>query len=437
MHISVIGTGHVGLLTAVSMAAIGHDVVAEDIDHEKMEILQLGRAPFFEPGLDVLLDEAIRSGKLRFSTDVEDATQGADVVFICVGTPAGANGEANLVAVEKATQEVIRHVRPGTVLVEKSTVPAGTAARIERVIAMERPDIAAELYVVSNPEFLREGRAVQDCLEPDRILVGAGSRRAFNVMRRVYQPLLDKNVALIETNISTSELSKHACNAFLALKISYANAMARICERAGADVEAVAEIMGSDPRIGQDFLKAGLGWGGYCFPKDLTAFRLLASRLGYDFPLLAEVERINSEAVDVAIEKLRSCVWNLEGKRIALLGLSFKAGTDDVRFSPALVLARRMIEEGAVVIGYDPEARNNALKELTSLKVATNPYDAARGAHCIVIATDWPEFRDLDLAKLRELATYPMMVDARNLLDPLEAKKAGFHYDSMGRSAPS
>lgn len=437
MHISVIGTGHVGLLTAVSMAAIGHDVVAEDIDHEKMETLQLGRAPFFEPGLDVLLDETIRSGKLRFSTDVEDATQGADVVFICVGTPAGANGEANLVAVEKATQEVIRHVRLGTVLVEKSTVPAGTAARIERVIAMERPDIAAELYVVSNPEFLREGSAVQDCLEPDRILVGAASPWAFKVMRRVYQPFLDKNVTLIETNISTSELSKHACNAFLALKISYANAMARICERAGADVEAVAEIMGSDPRIGRDFLKAGLGWGGYCFPKDLAAFRLLASRLGYDFPLLAEVERINSEAVDVAIEKLRSCVWNLEGKRIALLGLSFKAGTDDVRFSPALELARRMIQEGAVVTGYDPEARNNALKEVTSLEVATNSYDAVRGAHCIVIATDWPEFRDLDLAKLRELATYPVMVDARNLLDPLEAKKAGFHYDSMGRSAPS
>ena len=289
--------------------------------------------------------------------------------------------------------------------------------------------------MVSNPEFLREGQAVEDALHPDRILVGARSPRGFETMRRLFEPLIRDGARLIETDMPTAELAKHACNAFLALKISFANALARLCERAGADVTAVVDVMGSDPRIGRAFLDAGLGYGGFCFPKDLQAFDHLAARLGYDFPLLREVERINAEAVEATFDKVKDALWNLEDKRIALLGLAFKPNTDDVRFSPALALAGRLLDEGATVVGYDPWAGANAKSELPGIEVASTAEDAMRQAHCMVVCTDWDEFRSLDLRRAKALLAHPIVVDGRNLFDPTRLKSEGFVYYGTGRAA--
>jgi UDPglucose 6-dehydrogenase len=433
VRVGVLGTGHVGLVTCVSMAAVGHEVVGCDTDEEKIGRLLKGISPFFEPGVEELMSREMGAGRLRFTCDVTEAARDMDVIFICVGTPARASGEANLIAVEEAARSVARHAAAHTVVVEKSTVPAGTALRVRLAIRQERRDQSGDLEVVSNPEFLREGTALKDSLEPDRILVGAESPRALETMRRLYKPLTDKGAPLIETDIPTAELAKHACNAFLALKIAYANALARLCERAGADVMAVADVMGSDPRIGRAFLNAGLGYGGYCFPKDLVAFERLASRLGYDFQLLKEVERINQEAVDATADKIKEALWNLEGKRIALLGLSFKPGTDDVRFSPALALARALITDDAYVVGYDPQAGANAKAEVAQLHISPDAYEAAAGAHCVVLCTEWDEFRVLDLERLKATMAYPVLVDGRNLFDPKEMRRAGITYYSTGR----
>jgi UDPglucose 6-dehydrogenase len=430
MDVAVIGTGHVGLPTCVTLAALGHTVTGLDEDAQKIELLQTGSVPFFEPGLEQLLSEGISQGRLTFSVDAETALPGRDVVFMCVGTPAREDGSANLLAVETAARTVARFATGPVVVVEKSTVPAGTAHRVRRALARERPDI--RFQVVSNPEFLREGQAIEDSLQPDRILVGADSLVAFEKMRQLYAPLLSEGSQLIETDIETAELSKHACNAFLAMKISFANALARICERAGADVTAVTRVMGADARIGHKFLAAGLGYGGYCFPKDLQAFHRLAAGLGYDFPLLEEVARINDEAVEAVVRKVEDSLWNLEDKRVALLGLAFKPGTNDTRFSPALSLARRLIQKNCHVVGYDPQVPD-ATSEVPGLEQADDLYAAAEGAECVVLCTEWPEFRAIDLLRLRNVMAYPIFVDGRNLLDPKEMRAAGFTYYSTGR----
>jgi UDPglucose 6-dehydrogenase len=433
MRVVVIGTGHVGLVTCGTLAALGHEVVGTDADQEKISRLQSGILPFHEPGLDGLIEEHTRNGRLRFTGDASDSVPNADVVFICVSTPPRASGEANLVAVEQAVRQVGHQASGRTVVVEKSTVPAGTAQRIRQVLLQEGNGVGKELEVVSNPEFLREGSAVGDSLEPDRILVGAERNWAFQVMRELYAPLISSGTRLIETDINTAELAKHASNAFLALKISYANALARICERADADVVAVAEVMGADPRIGPDFLRAGLGYGGSCFPKDLQAFEHLAAKLHYDFPLLREIVRINDEAIEAVLEKVRLGLWNLEHKRVALLGLAFKPGTDDVRFSPPLALAVRLLEGGATVVGHDPQAMSNAKEECPGLLSSVDPYEAAEDAHCLIVCTEWPEFRSLDLGRLRDVMARPFIVDARNVFEPEEIRAAGFSYQPTGR----
>lgn len=435
MRTVVVGTGHVGLVTCAMLAELGHEVVGTDTDTEKLAGLQRGAMPFHEPGLPELVAEHAASGRLRFTTDAADAYAGADVVFMCVSTPPRSTGEANLLAVEQAARLAAQHADGRTVFVEKSTVPAGTAQRVRRTLLRERGPRTTELEVVSNPEFLREGSAVQDSLRPDRVLIGAESPWAFAVMRELYAPMIREGIPFIETDINTAELAKHACNAFLALKVSYANALARICERAGGDVVAVSQVMGADPRIGPAFLSAGLGYGGACFPKDLQAFERLAAGLHYDFPLLREIARINEEALDATLEKIREALWNLEGKRVALLGLAFKPGTDDVRLSPALALAGRLAKEGAVVVGYDPEASSTAKDEMPALEFAPGPYEAAEDAHCLVLCTEWPEFRSLDLARLKDSMRYPLVVDGRNLFDPAEMAANGFSYYPVGRPA--
>ena len=433
MKVGVIGTGHVGLVTAVTLSSMGHEVAGTDADHEKVASLQRGKTPFYEPGLQELLTSETAAGRLQFSPYIQDILPHTDVVFICVGTPARADGEANLLSVERSARELAPHATNGVVVAEKSTVPAGTAGRVKTSIGRERPDL--EFEVVSNPEFLREGHAIRDSLEPDRILVGAEGPRGREVMRRLYEPLTTRGCRLIETDIATAELAKHASNAFLAMKISFANALARVCERAGANVEDVVEVMGADRRIGRHFLNAGLGYGGYCFPKDLVAFERLAARLGYDFSLLREVARINEDALRATAEKVRDALWNLEDKRIALLGLAFKPETDDVRLAPALGLARVLLTEGAEVIGYDPSASANAKEEVPELGIAGSPYEAASGAHCLVVCTEWEEFRHLDLARLKETMAYPVVVDGRNIFNPSEMKAAGFTYYPTGRPA--
>ena len=434
MRLAVIGTGHVGLVTCVTFAHMGHDVAGYDSDAAKIESLRSCRSPFFEPGVQELLEEGVGAGRLTFTTDPAEAIPGAEVVFICVGTPPRASGEASLVAVEHSARTVAHHATGPIVVAEKSTVPAGTHDRVLRAIRHERPDLADDIEVVSNPEFLREGKAVPDTLEPERILVGAVSERARDVMRRVYEPLTSKGIPLIETNIATAELAKHACNAFLSLKISYVNAIARMCEKAGADVTQVAQVMGTDSRIGPQFLNAGIGYGGFCFPKDIDAFERLAHSLGYAFPLLREVARINEEAIEAAVSKVRDVLWNLEDKRIALFGLSFKPETDDVRFSPAIQLGRLLAAEGAEVVAYDPQAMEEARKEWPEVKLAEGPFEAAADAHCVVIATEWDEFRNLDLDKLKEVMKYPVIVDGRNVYDPDEVARRGFTYCPVGRA---
>lgn len=377
MKIAVVGLGHVGLVTAAVLAQAGHDVLGTDIDPDRVAVLNDGECPFFEPGLDKLLDGPV------YTENDEMAYHWAEVIFLCVGTPEGFNGEADMSQMEEAARAIARNAKRGTVVVEKSTVPAGTSERIRGVMAHVRG--ADDLYVVSNPEFLREGSAVSDTQMPDRIVVGAESERALKIMRQVYEPWANYT-PLVETDTATAELAKHASNSFLAMKVSYANSLARLCDQLGADVLDVTRIMGLDRRIGQGHLNPGLGYGGYCFPKDVAALTALSREAGYDFQLLTATRNVNEETLETAFRKVREAVWNLPGKTIALLGLSFKAETDDVRYSPALRLKQRLEEAGAKVVTYDPVVASDF----------DNARDAGNDADCIVIGADWDEFRELD-----------------------------------------
>jgi len=431
LKVGIVGAGHVGLPTAGALAKLGHQVTVTDTDAPRIEALGRGEIPFFEPGLQELIVEGIASGRLSFTTDPAPVARESAAVFICVGTPPRATGEANLVAVEKSALAVARHAVDSLIVVEKSTVPTGTSDRLAKALARSNPRASFEL--VSNPEFLREGHAVEDSLHPARVLVGSDSPEALKVMRELYQPIIDRGAAYVETDQRTAELAKHACNAYLALKISFANALARICELSDADVVSVTNVMGMDPRIGPGHLHAGLGYGGSCFPKDLAAFERLVERLGYNFPLLGEIKRINDEAVTSVFSKIEEVLWNLEEKRVALLGLAFKPGTDDVRFAPALALARLLVDAGAEVVGYDPVANELAASEVIGLKTAGSVHEALDGAHCAVLCTEWDEFRTLDMSSARSAMAFPIMIDGRNLYEASDMADAGFTYVPVGR----
>jgi UDPglucose 6-dehydrogenase len=433
VKVAVIGTGHVGLITGVALASLGHEVVGMDASAERVALLQRGTPPFREPGLDELLHDGMEAGRLRFTDSIAEAVEGADVVMICVGRPPVGLGDRSLVAVESAVRDIARRAAQGIVVVVKSTVPPGTTARIEQVIRLERPDL--DFSIVSSPEFLREGHAIEDTLEPDRLVAGSDSDRGLAAIRELYAPLLADGRRLIETDPRSAELSKLASNAFLALKISFANGLARMAERSGADVTEVTQIVGADGRIGAAFLGAGLGYGGYCLPKDIVTLERVADRLGYDFGLLREATKINDEALEAVARKVEEAVWNLEGKRIALFGLAFKAGTDDVRGAPALELVRRLMSEGAEVVAWDPMAGEAAKQEIPELQLASDPAEAAAGAHCVIICTEWPELRKLDLVELRSTMAYPVVVDGRNVMDADLVRKAGITYLSVGRGA--
>src|SRR6266516_25957 len=436
MRVTVIGAGHVGLVTAVCMAKIGHDVVADDDDQAKIELMRGGKAWFHEPELEPLMAEALAAGRLRFTSDKGEAVRHGEVIFISVGTPPRPDGSPNLRYVEAVACEVARNLPVGEfrLICEKSTVPVQTGERVAQVIAREaRPGVDYE--VASNPEFLREGSAVEDTLRPDRIVVGTDSERGTEVLRALYAPITDQpGTEFLATDRNTAELIKHASNAFLATKISFINAVARVCERSGADVEVVARGMGLDPRIGPSFLRAGPGYGGSCFPKDVAAFAHRSRELGVDFTMLNEVARINIEARRSVVEKVRELLWHLDGKRIGVLGLTFKPETDDLRESPAVDVVRTLLDDGASVVVYDPVASDAETRQLLpGLERAAKAIDVADGAHALVLLTEWAEFADLEPVVLAERMAYPIVVDARNALDRERYLAAGFTVAGMGR----
>ena len=436
MKISVVGVGHVGLVSAACFAKWGHDVVGMDDDARKIETLQAGGVPFFEPGLPELLTEVTEAGRLTFTTDIQEALDGAEVVFVCVGTPALPGGGPNLSYVEAVGRNVARFAKQPVVLVEKSTVPANTGARLKQVITREQNVLEnpVEVHVASNPEFLREGVAVQDTLHPDRIVYGTESDQARDALRRVYEVVVrEDDCPVVETDVPTAELIKHASNAFLATKISFINAVAQVCERVGADVDKVADGMGFDQRIGRQFLYAGLGYGGSCFPKDVDAFIHLSRQVGYEFTLLEEVERINRGQRDLVMDKLRHELWHLQEKTITLLGGAFKPGTDDLREAPAVHLARMLMEEGARVRIYDPVALDNLRKELPDVELFDDPVEACAGAHAAVVTTEWDEVKALTPEQLRDVLAYPIVVDGRNALDGPAFAAAGIQYHAIGK----
>jgi UDPglucose 6-dehydrogenase len=435
MRVTVIGAGHVGLVTAACLAHVGHDVMVDDDDAAKLALIREGRSWFYEPGLQELLGEVVQSGRLRIAGDKAEAVGHGTVIFICVGTPSRGDGSPNLAFVEAVAREVARILPPGEfrLICEKSTVPVQTGERVARVIAREaRPE--ADWEVASNPEFLREGSAVIDTLDPDRVVVGTTSERAEEALRELYTPILDRSGApFVATHRATAELIKHASNAFLATKISFINSVARVCERSGADVDLVARGMGLDPRIGVHFLKAGAGYGGSCFPKDVAAFAHRSRELGVDFGILNEVAKINHEARRAVVDKVRDALWHLDGKRIGMLGLSFKPNTDDLREAPSIDVARDLLADGAQVVAYDPVAAEPAARLVPGLELSDNALKVADGAHALVLMTEWAEFGELDPVDLHARMTYPILVDARNALDAEAFVAAGFTVAGVGR----
>jgi UDPglucose 6-dehydrogenase len=447
MHVAVIGTGYVGLVTGACLAEVGHAVVGMDDNPAKIAVLQAGQLPIYEPHLADLVARTTRAGRLRFTTDVAEAARDAAVIFICVNTPPRPDGEADLCYVELATRRIAAHATRDTLLVEKSTVPVQTGQWIQKTLALyaTRPGIRFE--VASNPEFTREGMAVEDFLHPDRLVLGVASPRAEALLRELYAPIVegrfacpvhpdcrvDRAVPVLVTDLASAELIKHASNSFLALKIAFANCVADVCEAAGADILQVVKGVGLDKRIGRAFLNAGLGFGGSCFPKDLRAFVKIAERTGYDFTLLKEVTRLNVARQAQVVEKLRQALWILQGKRIGLLGLAFKPHTDDVREAPALALATRLLAEGASVQGYDPQAGTKAREAVPELQLCPDPYAAAAGAEALVLCTEWPEFASLDFARLKAGMVRPLLLDGRNALDREALTALGFEYLGIGR----
>lgn len=446
MHVAVVGSGYVGLVTAACFAELGHEVISVDVDRAKIAALQNGEVPIFEEHLPELLNRN-RGHRLTFTTSLPDAVKASSVIFIAVGTPASETGEADLSYVEAVAREIAHSATDYKVIVEKSTVPVYTCEWICRI--MELAGKVSDFDVVSNPEFLREGTAVCDFLCPDRIVVGADTKRAADLLSQLYQPLTSgeyyarpdaictkcTGAQLILTRAKSAELIKHASNAFLAMKISFINAVANVCESVGADVTEVSEGIGTDSRIGSRFLNPGIGYGGSCFPKDLKAFRSVAAEFGYDFHLLDEVMTINEDQCRRFLRKVRNALWNLRGKRVAVLGLAFKGGTDDVRESPALTVIHELVKERCCVVAYDPAATERAKELLGDLAIeyANDPYQAAARADALLILTDWDEFRTLDLGRLRAQLAHPIVIDGRNLFDPTRMAEAGFMYHSIGR----
>lgn len=448
MRLSVIGCGYVGLVTGACLAEAGHEVMCTDIDTKRITQLNEGVIPIFEEHLETVLANARKAKRLSFTTDAGDAIRFGDAIFICVGTPPKENGEADLSAIDHVARQIATEARTPKLVVEKSTVPATTGVNLERALTAYSRGGELKFQVASNPEFLREGAAVRDFFHPDRIVVGVEDEASAAKLREIYRPILERTFAcpvhkgpcppghngeFIVTTINSAELIKHASNSFLALKISYANVIADLCEKLGADVEEVTHAMGLDLRIGGHFLHAGLGFGGFCFPKDIQAFIHLANTVGVNFEILKATEHVNNQRVEHFFKKICKALWVLKGKRLAILGLAFKANTDDIRFAPALEVMKRLIAEGAEVHATDPKAMDRTQAIYPQAHYHQDPYEALRDADATLICTEWDVFKKLDWERAGKLMARRLVLDGRNLLSPREMRKLGFEYHSFGR----
>ncbi len=436
MHISVIGSGYVGLVTGACFAEFGVHVTCMDSDNRRIEKLEKGEIPFYEPGLKELVAKGIREGRLSFTTDIARAVDKALVIFIAVGTPPRGDGSADLSYVEEVGKGIARNMTGYKVIVTKSTVPVGTGAKLREVIRKTQTD-AFGFDMVSNPEFLREGSAIEDFMRPNRVVIGADSDQAVAIMKDLYRPLYLIETPIVVTDVPTAELIKYASNAFLATKISFINEIANLCEKVGANVQMVAKGMGLDHRIGSKFLHAGPGFGGSCFPKDLAALIQTGERNGYPMQIASAASRVNDIQRERMIDKIREAVGGLKGKTLAMLGLSFKPNTNDIREAPALAIGRVLLAEGVSIRAYDPEALTEACQMMPELQPCRDTYHAAEGADALVIMTEWNVFRSLDFEKLKSVMRVPVLLDLRNVYDPERVAAAGFKHVSVGRMAQS
>jgi UDPglucose 6-dehydrogenase len=429
MKLTIIGTGYVGLVTGTCFAEVGHQVVCVDNDESKVKMLKAGGIPIYEPGLEDLVKKNTAAGRLTFTTSTVEGVEKSEVVFIAVPTPPMADGAVDLSFIEKVAREIAAGMTGYKIVVDKSTVPVKTGDKVAETIK-RYCKAKVDFDVVSNPEFLREGFAVEDLMKPDRIVIGVRSQRPVPAMKELYAPF---KAPIIVTDINSAELIKHASNSFLALKISYINAISVLCEATGANVQEVANGMGMDERIGRRFLNASLGFGGSCFPKDLSAFIKIAEQVGYDFGLLKEVQMINAAQMDRFVKKIIDTLWVLKDKKIGVLGLAFKQNTDDVRMSPAIDLCQRLRKEGATLRVHDPQAMEKARSLLPDATFVKDMNEVAEGCDALVVATEWDEFKKLDLERAHKSMTHPIMFDGRNLFDPAEMERLGFIYKSIGR----
>lgn len=433
MKIGVIGTGYVGLVTAVGLAELGQNVIGTDKITEKIERISSGIVPIYEPGLEESLKANLKKGNLSFSTDLNKTIQSCDVIFVCVGTPQREDGSADMSQIEEVSRMIAENLNSYKLVVEKSTVPVKTSMWIKRTISLYKKN-EITFDVASNPEFLREGSAVSDFLSPDRIIIGVETDKARDIMVEIYQKFKDR---LIITNIDTAELIKHASNSFLALKISFINLISELCDKTDADVEQVAEGMGLDPRIGSLFLRAGIGYGGSCFPKDIRALTKIGEDLGVNVNLLKEADRINIDRIEVFVEKIKKALWILKDKKFAILGLAFKPETDDIREAPGIKVIRRLLEEGALLRLYDPKAMDN-MKEIfpeqpPQITYTQSLYEAVEEANALLLVTEWDEFKEMDLQKVKKGMDNPIIIDGRNVFEPSKLRELGFEYYSIGR----
>ena len=429
MRLTIIGTGYVGLVTGACFAEVGHQVICVDNDAAKVKLLQAGGIPIYEPGLAELVQRNVAAERLSFTTSTAEGVDKSEVVFIAVPTPPQPDGSVDLSFIEKVAREIAAAMTSYKIVVDKSTVPVQTGEKVAETIK-RYCKARVDFDVVSNPEFLREGFAVEDLLKPDRIVIGVRSQRPVPAMKEIYAPF---KAPVIVTDINSAELIKHASNSFLALKISYINAISVLCEATGANVREVANGMGMDDRIGRRFLNASLGFGGSCFPKDLSAFIKIAERVGYNFGLLREVQAINAEQMNRFVKKIIDTLWVLKDKHIGVLGLAFKQNTDDVRMSPAIELCHRLQKEGAVLRVHDPKAMEKARETLKNVEFVEDMNEVAEGCDALVVATEWEEFKQLDLERARKTLSHPILFDGRNLFDPAEMERLGFIYKSIGR----
>ncbi|MFH0877685.1 MAG: UDP-glucose/GDP-mannose dehydrogenase family protein [Candidatus Omnitrophota bacterium] len=429
MNIAMIGAGYVGLVTGACFAELGNKVICVDCDRAKIASLKKLKIPIYEPGLEELVKRNHAHGRITFTTDITTAVKKSALVFIAVGTPPKENGEADLTGIEHVARTIAKSMNSYRLIVEKSTVPVETGKWVRHTIEINKKKNVA-FDVASNPEFLREGQAIKDFMQPDRIVIGVESRKAEKMLRELYAPI---KAPILVTDIKSAELIKHASNSFLALKISFINAVSRACDLSGADIELVAEGMGLDRRIGRSFLDAGIGFGGFCLPKDVEAFIRICEKLGYSFDLLKEVKRINEFQKAEFVRKIESHLWNIKGKTIGVLGLSFKPDTDDMRFAPSIDIITALQRHGAKIRATDPQAMSRARGIFKQVVFCKDAYEAARGCDCLIVVTEWNEFKEMDFKKIKKLMNQPLVIDGRNMYDPKEMTRLGFKYISMGR----